>query len=77
MPQHFSFLGYKQQKLTAGLLETPPPPRPGRVQLVKIDKQTLLKLTHKHYTNLIKISQKGFTNVSKPVPQTLLKITKN
>ena len=43
MPQHFSFLEYKQRKLTAGLLA---PPRPGRV------KQGNLKTIHGKAVNL-------------------------
>ena len=37
----------------------------------------LLKLTHKRYSKLSKISQNGSTNVTQTDPQKLLEITEN
>ena len=52
MPQHFSLLGYKQRKLTTGLLG---PPRHGRVKPLKKKFEVLLenigKILAENYEN--------------------------
>ena len=60
MPQHISFLGYKQRKLTAGLLD---PPRPGRVKSEEIVamfyEEELLKTNWKEFKVEKVIKRKG------------------
>ena len=43
---------------------------------MKFNQQTLLKLKHKRYSKVLKISQNDFTNVTQTDGQTLLKIKK-
>ena len=44
---------------------------------MRINPQPLLEFTNERYSTLLKISQKGSTNVTQTDPQTLLEIIKN